>query len=94
MVTTPPPPVAGFVGGPTNGVAPLTVTFTNLSSNGTNYVWNFGDGNTLNTTSKTNVTDTYTNAGSYTVILTATGLGGTNSLTNTAYIVVTPRRRR
>ena len=90
VVTNPPPPVASFNGGPTNGVAPLTVTFTNLSSNSTNYVWNFGDGNTFNTTSKTNVTDTYANVGNYTVILTATGLGGTNSLTNTAYIVVTP----
>ena len=35
------------------------------------------------------MTDTYTNTGNYTVILTATGYGGTNSLTNTAYIVVT-----
>ena len=32
-----PPPVVGFSGGPTNGAAPLTVTFTNLSSNATNY---------------------------------------------------------
>ena len=82
------PPVASFNGGPTNGAAPLTVTFTNLSGNATNYVWNFGDGNTISTSSSINVTDTYTNAGSYTVILTATGLAGTNSLTNTAYIVV------
>ena len=84
------PPLVGFSGGPTNGLAPLTVTFTNLSSNATNYVWNFGDGKTLNTTSNTNVTDTYTKAGNYTVILTAIGYGGANSLTNTAYIVVTP----
>ena len=90
VVTPPPPPVAGFGGTPRSGAAPLTVTFTNLSSDATNYVWNFGDGNTFNTTSKTNVTDTYANAGNYTVILTATGLSGTNSLTNTAYIVVTP----
>ena len=56
-------------------------------------MWNFGDGNTLVTGAGTNVTDTYTNAGSYTVILTATGSGLTNSLTNTAYIVVRVRRR-
>ena len=90
VVTPPPPPVAGFIGGPTNGAAPLTVTFTNLSSNATNYVWNFGDGNAFTTSSSINVTDTYTNTGSYTVILTATGPGGTNSLTNTTFIVVTP----
>jgi alpha-L-rhamnosidase len=84
------PPIAGFSGTTTNGIAPLVVTFTNLSSNATNYFWNFGDGNTLSTSANTNVTDTYSNAGSYTVILTATGQGGTNTLTNTAYIVVTP----
>ena len=89
IVVTAAPPVAGFTGSPTNGAVLLAVTFTNLSINATNYAWNFGDGNTLNTASATNVTDTYTNAGSYTVMLTATGPGGTNSLTNTAYIVVT-----
>jgi autotransporter-associated beta strand protein len=83
-----PAPVANFTGTPTNGAAPLAVTFTNLSSGATNYVWNFGNG-TLTTGAGTNVTDTYSNAGSYTVILTAYGTGGTNALTNTAYIVVT-----
>ena len=83
------PPVAAFVGTPTNGVAPLAVTFTNLSSYATNYVWNFGDGRILNTGSSTNVTETYTNAGTYTIILTAYGPGGVSALTNTAYIVVT-----
>ena len=43
----------------------------------------------MSTSSKTNAIDTYTNAGIYTVSLTATGLAGTNSLTNTAYIVAT-----
>jgi PKD repeat protein len=90
VVTNPPVPVAGFSGTPTSGVAPMTVTFTNLSSNATNYVWNFGDGNMLITGSNTNVTETYTNAGTYTVVLTAHGPGGMNALTNTAYIVVTP----
>jgi len=82
-------PVAAFSGGPASGVAPLTVTFTNFSSNATNYVWSFGDGNTFSTGSSANVTDIYTNAGSYTVILTAIGPGGTSALTNAAYIVVT-----
>jgi PKD repeat protein len=88
IVVTSPVPVANFTGTPTNGAAPLAVTFTNLSSGATNYVWNFGNG-TLTTGAGTNVTDTYSNAGSYTVILTAYGTGGTNALTNTAYIVVT-----
>jgi hypothetical protein len=43
----------------------------------------------LSTGSSTNVTEIYTNAGAYTVILTAYGPGGVNALTNTAYIQVT-----
>jgi PKD repeat protein len=77
---------ANFVGAPTNGAAPLTVFFTNLSTGATNYSWNFGDGKT---SSATNAANTYTNAGSYTVKLTAIGPSGTNSLTNVNYIVVT-----
>ncbi len=90
VATNPPLPVAAFAGTPTSGTAPLTVTFTNLSSNATNYVWNFGDGNTLSTGSKNSMANTYTNAGTYTVSLTAQGPGGVTSLTNPAYIVVTP----
>jgi PKD repeat protein len=89
LVELPLPPEVAFSGAPTNGIAPLAVTFTNLSSHATNYVWNFGDGNTLTIGSNANVTETYTNAGAYTVILTAHGPGGVNALTNTAYIEVT-----
>lgn len=78
-----PAPVANFTASPTNGVAPLTVSFSNLSANATNYLWNFGDGNT---SALTNATDTYTNPGIYSVTLTAVGAGGTNILTLTNYI--------
>jgi len=77
---------ANFVGGPTNGAAPLTVSFTNLSTGATNYSWVFGDGKT---STATNTVNTYSNAGSYTVRLTAIGPTGTNSITNVNYIVVT-----
>jgi PKD repeat protein len=86
VVTNPPPPIASFTGSPTNGLAPLTVTFANASSGATNYSWNFGDGNV---SAATNPAHTYTNAGTYSVKLTAVGAGGTNSLTNVNYIVVT-----
>jgi PKD repeat protein len=79
------PVVAGFSGGPTSGVAPLTVTFTNSSSGATNYAWAFGDGDT---STNANPVNTYSNAGAYSVTLTATGAGGTNSLTRTNYVVV------
>src|SRR6185436_13059103 len=37
-------PLAAFSAGPTNGLAPLAVSFTNLSTGATSYSWNFGDG--------------------------------------------------
>jgi PKD repeat protein len=78
------PPVAGFTAGPTNGTAPLLVSFTNLSTGATNYSWAFGDGNT---SPLTNPANTYTNPGAYSVTLTAIGSGGTNILTLANYIV-------
>jgi PKD repeat protein len=82
-----PPPVANFSGTPTNGVAPLTVVFTNLTTGGpaTAYAWTFGDGGTSNATSPTRV---YTSPGVYTVSLTATGPGGIDTETKTGYITV------
>jgi PKD repeat protein len=79
-------PIAGFTGSPTNGPAPFTVSFTNLSTGATSYSWNFGDGKT---SSAVNPVNTYTNAGSYAVQLTAIGVGGTGTLTRASYIVVT-----
>jgi PKD repeat protein len=78
-------PVAGFAGSPTNGTAPLVVSFTNLSTGATNYVWTFGDGHTSTNTNPANI---YTNPGSYSVSLTAIGAGGTNTLSLSNYIVV------
>lgn len=49
--------------------APLSVTFTNLSSGATSYLWNFGDSQTSTATSPTH---TYAQPGTYTVTLTAT----------------------
>ena len=62
------------------GVAPANVTFTNTSSNATSYTWDFGD----NTTSfEASPTHKFTAGGVYTVKLTATGTGGSNSTTKT-----------
>src|SRR5262249_21994814 len=81
----PPPPVAHFVASATNGCASLTVYFTNLSTGGLAYAWDFGDGSTSATTDAVNI---YSNAGSYTVTLVAVGAGGTNTLTRTNHILV------
>ena len=62
------PPVSAFTGSPLNGTIPLTVQFTDQSTNGpTSWNWNFGDGSANSTTQ--NPSHTYSVAGSYTVTL-------------------------
>ena len=81
-------PVAAFAGTPTSGTAPLTVQFTDASTNSpTSWSWNFGDGNTTNATVQ-NPVHTYTSAGTYTVALTATNAGGSNTATQSGYVTV------
>jgi gliding motility-associated-like protein len=56
---------------PSSGTYPLTVVLDNNSQNSTNYVWNFGNGNTLNTSELQSQTQTYDTTGVYTVMLVA-----------------------
>jgi 5-hydroxyisourate hydrolase-like protein (transthyretin family) len=51
-------------------------------------MWNFGDGNISDYTAATNPSHQYAAAGSYSVNLTVTGPGGSNSFTKTRYIIV------
>lgn len=81
-------PVTNFSGAPLTGTIPLMVQFTDLSTNTpTSWAWSFGDGSALSTIQ--NPSHTYTNAGTYTVMLTTSNSGGSNSTTKTGYIVVT-----
>jgi serine protease len=81
------PPVAAFSGTPLSGTYPLTVTFTDASTNSpTSWAWTFGDGGT---STLQNPSHQYTAAGTYTVSLTATNAYGSNTLTKTGYITVT-----
>ena len=83
------PPVAGFSGSPTSGLAPLTVSFTDTSTGTiTNRFWSFGDGTSTNTTA-VSLNHTYASAGTNSVSLTVTGPVGTNTLTEANYIVAT-----
>lgn len=82
----PTPPTAEFIGAPTSGSIPLTVTFTNQSLNATSYLWDFGDGDT---STSENPSHAYLTEGTYTVILTATGPGGSNQRTRTNYVSAT-----
>jgi autotransporter-associated beta strand protein len=87
--STPPAPVAGFSGTPTSGIAPLNVTFTDASSGSiTNWIWNFGDGNSVTNISNVSVNHSY-GAGTYAVSLTVNGAGGSSLATSNNYIVVT-----
>jgi PKD repeat protein len=82
VVITPPTASFNYSG---NGVAPSTVTFTNTSTNATSYSWDFGDNNN-NTSTSQNATHTYLAGGTYTVSLTATNAGGSNTTTKTVNI--------
>ncbi len=78
-------PVASFTANPLSGTPPLTVTFTNTSSNASTYLWTFGDGNTTTTsTTTTPVTNIYTATGSYQVIMIASQ----GSCTDTASVTI------
>ena len=80
-------PVAAFVGSPTSGGTPLTVNFTDQSTNTpTAWSWTFGDGGT--STAK-NPSHQYTSVGTFTVSLTATNSYGSDNETKTNYITVT-----
>ena len=79
-------PVASFTATPTTGTAPLTVNFTDQSTNNpTSWQWDFGDGNT---STQQNPSHTYNNSGNYTVGLTATNDYGSNTKTQNGFIVV------
>ncbi|MBX2977765.1 MAG: PKD domain-containing protein [Flavobacteriales bacterium] len=84
----PPLPTASFLGQGA-GCAPLTVSFTNTSLQGLSYQWNFGDGGT---STADNPTYIYNVPGTYTVTLTAFGVGGgVNVFTKVDSVVVHPR---
>jgi PKD repeat protein len=84
-------PVAGFSGAPMTGFAPLHVTFTDASTGSiTNWLWSFGDGQSVTNTTSVSVHHTYAAGGSYTVSLTVKGPGGSNTSTQTAYVVASP----
>ena len=83
-----PPPVTNFAGTPLSGSAPLTVQFSDTSTgNPTSWLWSFGDGGISTVQNPSHI---YSTAGSYTVTLTASNVGGSNSSSKTGYIVVTP----
>ena len=87
------PPTAAFTANPTNGTAPLTVSFDASASSDPDgdplsYQWDFGDG--VSATGEM-VTHSYTQSGSYTAVLTVNdGNGGTDLANQNIQLSPTP----
>jgi PKD repeat protein len=78
------PPTADFTSGARSGPIPLTVKFTDASTGRpTSWSWDFGDGTT---STQQNPSHTYTNAGAYTVTLTAKNAYGADSETKAGFV--------
>ena len=54
------PPIASFSVTPLSGCAPMEISITNSSQNGTNYLWNLGDGTTNTTADLSGFTHIFT----------------------------------
>jgi PKD repeat protein len=81
-------PVANFSSNTSSGYSPLSVQFTDLSENATNWEWDFGDGAT---SSEQNPADhTYSLPGTYYVNLIVTNGNGTNSIFSTITVLEKP----
>jgi PKD repeat protein len=88
IIVLTPPPVASFTAAATNGIAPLSVTFTDTSTGLiSNWSWNFGDGGTTNLATNA-VVHAYNTAGVYTVTEIVSGPGGSSTNTRPNYILV------
>ncbi len=82
------PVKADFRASPLHGERPLKVTFSNTSSGDySTCLWDFGDGKSSGKCDTTH-TYTYKRSGYYTVTLTVSGLGGTDTLIRPRYINV------
>lgn len=79
-----PLPVASFQTDKNNVFVNFSISFTNHSTNATSYHWNFGDG-TVSTLE--NPTHSYSKGGTYAVLLTASGKGGTDTISQNITIL-------
>lgn len=82
----PEPVTADFSVLPVSGAAPLVVDFTDMSIGPiTSWQWDFGDGDS---SSEQNPTHAFNLVGNYTITLTVSGPGGSDSETRVDYICV------
>ncbi len=79
--------LANFSANKSIGTFPLTVQFTDASEGAfSSWFWDFGDGNSSTVQNPGHI---YASPGSYTVSLSVSGFGGTDTLTKNSYITVT-----
>jgi hypothetical protein len=80
-------PVADFSADPVRGTTPLTVRFTDLSSNSpTSYAWDF-NGDTITDSTEEDPVFTYTDPGVYSVALTVRSTGGSDTISKKGHIL-------
>jgi gliding motility-associated-like protein len=84
-LTPVPLPTAAFSSNPSEGEAPLTVSFFNQSTHASNYTWNLGNG-VFST--EQNPSTIYQNPGNYTVSLVTENAAGCSDSVTFEYIVV------
>jgi PKD repeat protein len=83
-------PTASFTKNSTGGLLPITVAFTDTSSDTpTAWNWSFGDGNWTNGTTQ-NPSYTYSYAGTYQAFLIASNTAGNNQTANQTIIITAP----
>lgn len=92
IIVTSPPPEVNFSATPLEGLAPLIVQLTDLSTfNPDSWEWDF-DGNGNIDSNEKDPVYTYENPGTYTVILkTTNSTYGNSTRTKTGYIIVTEK---
>lgn len=81
--------VANFTSNVTEGYAPLTVKFTDLSENAEEWKWDFNNDGIADSTEQ-NPSYTYQSPGNYTVKLVITGRGETDSKTSNINVSLEP----
>lgn len=79
---------AAFTADPLTGEAPLVVNYTNTSTAGNSFEWNFGDGQSQTTSTISNVQNTFTAVGEYTTWLVVTDAQGCIDSTSLLITVV------
>ena len=86
-VTVNPIPYVDFTGHPLSGCVPVSVSFVFTGDMGT-FLWNFGDGSE---STQSNPVHQYSNSGNYTVSLTVTSSGCSNTLSIPNFVSVFPK---